>query len=253
MKLLPALTLLISGVCASATMAQSAPAKPDPKKPTPAASSKARGKPATTKQVQPPPAPPPLPDASEEQMVAVERAYLGTYDCEFKQSISITRHMKQGYLDVMWQKSVFTMKPVLSSTGALRLEDVTGRTLMIQIANKSMLMDTKLGQRMVDECLHPEQRAAIEAARVARAAAAASGVAHDHGSGLGIAPGSPAVAASVALTAAAQAASAASAAADAASAAAAAAATAATAASAASALAASAPAPAASGASDAKP
>ena len=37
------------------------------------------------------------------------------------------------------------MKPVLSSTGALRLEDVKGRVLMLQIANKSMLMDTQAG------------------------------------------------------------------------------------------------------------
>lgn len=136
-----------------------------------------------------PPPPPPLADANEEQLAATELAYLGTYDCEFKQSISITRNVKPGYLDVAWQKSVFTMKPVLSSTGALRLEDVTGRTLMIQIANKSMLLDTKIGQRLVDDCLHPAQRAAIEAARLARAAAAASGVEPaSEGSGLGIAP-----------------------------------------------------------------
>ena len=60
-----------------------------------------------------------------------------------------------GYVDVKYKNSTFTMKPVLSSTGALRLEDVTGRTLMLQIANKSMLMDTKIGQRMVDNCVHP--------------------------------------------------------------------------------------------------
>lgn len=134
-----------------------------------------------------PPAPV-LPEASEEQMAAIERAYLGTYDCEFNQSISITRNSKQGYLDVMWQKFVLTMKPVLSSTGALRLEDVTGRTLMIQIANKSMLMDTHAGRRLVDECIHPEQRAAIEAARAARAAAIASGEPAAPQTGLGIAP-----------------------------------------------------------------
>lgn len=137
-----------------------------------------------------PPAPPPLADASEEQLAATELAYLGTYDCEFKQSISITRNTKPGYLDVTWQKSTFTMKPVLSSTGALRLEDVAGRTLMIQIANKSMLLDTKIGQRLVDDCLHPAQRAAIEAARAARAAAAAASGAEPVAevSGLGIAP-----------------------------------------------------------------
>ena len=118
-------------------------------------------------------APPPeivLPVATQEQRDAAERTYFGTYLCEFKQSIQIDRHPKtEGYINVAWNKQLFTMKPVLSSTGALRLEDVTGRTLMIQIANKSMLLDTKLGQRLVDECVSPEQRAAIDKAKLADA------------------------------------------------------------------------------------
>ncbi len=144
----------------------------------------------------PPPLLPPLFDADEDQLAAAERAYLGAYDCEFKQSINIAPHPKPGYINVSWNKEVFTMKPVLSSTGALRLEDVTGRTLMIQIANKSMLLDTKIGRRLVDECLHPAQRAAIEAAKLARAAAAAAAaasgveVAPEPG-GLGITPQKP--------------------------------------------------------------
>ncbi|MET0517866.1 MAG: hypothetical protein ABW005_03415 [Burkholderiaceae bacterium] len=192
MKFIPALTLLIGATCAAPVLAQTATApsaaagKPAAKaataKPAATTASKGKAKPAKAE----PPAPAPLADAGEEQLAATERAYLGTYDCEFKQSVSITRNIKPGYLDVSWQKFVFTMKPVLSSTGALRLEDVTGRTLMIQIANKSMLMDTHLGQRLVDECLHPAQRAAIEAARVARAAAAASGIDTSADSGLGI-------------------------------------------------------------------
>ena len=192
MKIIHTLTLLISLASAGAVMAQSAApaaAKPANKQVGKKAPAKPRGKPVA----KPVPPPPPLADATEEQLAATERAYLGTYDCEFKQSVSITRNIKPGYLDVMWQKDTFTMKPVLSSTGALRLEDVTGRTLMIQIANKSMLMDTHVGRRLVDECLHPEHRAAIEAAKIARAAAAASAAASGleveaDASSLGIAP-----------------------------------------------------------------
>jgi len=69
-----------------------------------------------------------------------------------------------GYVDVRFKAQTWTMKPVLSSTGALRLEDVKGQMLMLQIANKSMLMDTKLGQRVVDACVHDKQRLAIAAA-----------------------------------------------------------------------------------------
>ncbi|WP_349743751.1 hypothetical protein [Roseateles cavernae] len=191
MKIIPTLTLLISLASAGAVMAQ--PAAPAAKPANPQAGKKAPAKPRGKPVAKPVPPPPPLADATEEQLAATERAYLGTYDCEFKQSVSITRNIKPGYLDVMWQKDTFTMKPVLSSTGALRLEDVTGRTLMIQIANKSMLMDTHVGRRLVDECLHPEHRAAIEAAKIARAAAAASAAASGleveaDASSLGIAP-----------------------------------------------------------------
>ena len=66
-----------------------------------------------------------------------------------------------GYIDVKFQKAVYTMKPVQSSTGALRLEDVKGKTLWLQIANKSMLMDVKAGHRIVDGCTHASQREAM--------------------------------------------------------------------------------------------
>jgi len=121
-----------------------------------------------------------------------------------------------GYVDVTHGKLAYVMKPVLSSTGALRLEDVTGKTLMIQIANKSMLLDVKLGQRIVDDCISPQQREMIAQMAAAKAAAAAAGIAPE--AGLGIEIRKPAVAA-VAAVAASAAANAASAAADAASAA----------------------------------
>jgi hypothetical protein len=138
----------------------------------PAAAKPASAKPAAktpAKKNSPPPPEPVLTDADEMQLAAAERAHLGDYACEFKESVHIQKHPKvAGYVDVVWKKNTFTMKPVLSSTGALRLEDVTGRTLMIQIANKSMLLDTKIGQRLLDECVHPEQERLMAAAKAAR-------------------------------------------------------------------------------------
>ena len=57
------------------------------------------------------------------------------------------------------------MKPVLSSTGAVRLEDVRGESLMVQIAAKSMLLNTKTGQRIVDACIRPKQKELMAAAK----------------------------------------------------------------------------------------
>jgi hypothetical protein len=164
-----------------AVMAQT-PAKPAAK-PAVKAAAKAPAK----KQPAKAPVPAPLADASPEQLEAAKLAYLGQYECELKQSIDIQPHAaKAGYVDVHWDKQTFTMKPVLSSTGALRLEDITGRTLMIQIANKSMLLDVKAGQRLVDDCVSPGQRELMASIAAQRAADAASGVvAADSSLGLG--------------------------------------------------------------------
>jgi hypothetical protein len=100
--------------------------------------------------------------ASPEQIDAAGRTLTGAYECEFNQSVTVEPNTKApGYIDVKFQKSIFTMKPVQSSTGALRLEDVKGKTLWLQIANKSMLMDQKAGRRIVDGCTHASQREAM--------------------------------------------------------------------------------------------
>ncbi len=101
----------------------------------------------------------------------------GRYDCDFGQTVEVTTDAKRpGYVGVQLGKQSWVMKPVLSSTGALRIEDVKARMLLLQIANKSMLMDVIAGRRLVDECVHETQRQTM-AARAAEAAAAASAAA----------------------------------------------------------------------------
>jgi hypothetical protein len=110
-----------------------------------------------------------LPAADATQMAAADRTHLGSYECDFKQTLEVAKNTKTpGYVDVGFKSKTYTMKPVLSDTGALRLEDVTGRTLLIQIANKSMLMDVKAGQRLVDDCVHENQRASSIAVKAAQ-------------------------------------------------------------------------------------
>lgn len=116
--------------------------------------------------------------ADPEQISAAERVFYGVYDCEFNQSINIAASAEHfAYVDLKLAKSNYLMKPVLSSTGAVRLEDVRNETLMVQIASKSMLLNVKTGQRLVDACVSPKQRELIEVARAAKAEAAASAAA----------------------------------------------------------------------------
>jgi hypothetical protein len=104
----------------------------------------------------------PLAAAGTEQLEAANVAHLGDYDCEFDQKVTLEPYSKAaGYIEMKNKSQAWVMKPVMSSTGALRLEDVRGRMLMIQIANKSMVMDTQIGQRLVDGCVHEKQRSFI--------------------------------------------------------------------------------------------
>jgi len=57
--------------------------------------------------------------------------------------------------------------PEETTTGALRLEDKKAGIVWLQIPSKSMLMNARIGQRMVDGCMHAEQRAATAAVEAA--------------------------------------------------------------------------------------
>ena len=141
-----------------------------------------------------------LPPADSEQLAAAALILFGDYACEFDKSLRVGLNPKfDGYVDLLFDKQLFTLKPVLSHTGALRLEDVRGRLLLVQIPVKSMVMDVKIGRRLVDDCTHetqlenrrklaaapalpglgidPEKAAADAAALAASAAASAPAVA----------------------------------------------------------------------------
>lgn len=144
-----------------------------------------------------------IPAASAEQVDAAERVYYGVYDCEFNQSIQIVASAKHpSYVDIKHGKADYLMKPVLSSTGAIRLEDVRGETLMVQIAAKSMLLNVKTARRLVDDCISPKQRELNEAARAAKAAAVAAAAAPSApAAAAAAAPSAPAAAVAAASTA----------------------------------------------------
>jgi len=113
----------------------------------------------------------PIADAGPEQVKAAGMVYYGKYDCEFNQKIDIAQSTQHsGYVDLKLGRSDWLMRPVLSSTGAIRLEDVRGEMLMVQIAAKSMLLDVKTGHRLVDDCISVAQRQLLEAAKAASAA-----------------------------------------------------------------------------------
>jgi hypothetical protein len=148
MRPLHSLALIGALLALSTTVSAQNNAAAKPSKPAPAKA----GKPAAA----PPPA---VAAADPEQLMAASLALYGHYDCEFNQVLQVSKNDKhEGYVDVDFAKHKYMMKPVRSTTGALRLEEVSGGMLVVQIPAKSMMMDTKAGRRIVDACLHEEQR-----------------------------------------------------------------------------------------------
>jgi hypothetical protein len=142
---------LALGAAAADAQTKKAPAKPAAKtsKTTKAAAAGAAGAAAVAA----------LPTANAEQMTAYNAAHLGSYDCEFGQKIMVEKSSTDGYVNLKYKNDQWTMKPELSSTGALNMNDVKGKMRYLQIANKSMLMDTSAGRRVVDGCQHDKQKA----------------------------------------------------------------------------------------------
>jgi len=158
MKRLAPLAAAVALAVPGVVLAQSAPsAKPSPQ----AKAHRIANQPARSAAPVAAAAPIDLPAAGGEQMAAASLAHFGEYQCEFNQTLHVAMNpTHDGYLDVSFRNRTYTMKPVLSHTGAVRLEDVRGQMLVVQIATKSMMIDTKLGQRVVDGCMHEAQRVA---------------------------------------------------------------------------------------------
>ena len=101
--------------------------------------------------------PPETPLAPQELSIA-ERVHVGHLPCELGASVQMTADANTpGYFNLQGKGYKYRMKPVTTSTGAIRLEDEKAGAVWLQLANKSMLMDQKNGRRLADECAHPDQ------------------------------------------------------------------------------------------------
>lgn len=99
-----------------------------------------------------------------EELAVAERVHTGHIACELGASVNVTPDPKApGRFHISGKGFAYHMTPVVSSTGAVRLEDTQRGAVWLQIANKSMLMNQKLGQRLADDCMSPAQVQVAEA------------------------------------------------------------------------------------------
>ncbi len=84
--------------------------------------------------------------------------HTGRMVCELGNSVTVTPDPQQpARFIVQMKKNTYLMTPVATTTGAVRLEDPQAGAMWLQLPHKSMLMNSKLGQRMADECQSDHQ------------------------------------------------------------------------------------------------
>lgn len=162
MKTLLASVFLLLFTVNSLVMAEP---KASPKKPSKAVRKPVARAPVAPVQVQPPSLP--LRPLGEAELNEAKRVFVGYLPCEMGASVTIEKSPHEaGYFQLRFGKQVYHMAPVLTTTGAIRLEDHHGHTTWLQLANKSMLVSDKLGRRLVDACMNPEQIQFVEETKI---------------------------------------------------------------------------------------
>lgn len=96
---------------------------------------------------------------TDAELVIAQRVHTGRIQCELGADITVTADEKNpGFFNVSAGKQRYYMHPVESRTGAIRLEDGRAEAMMLQLGNKSMVLNQKLGQRVADDCQTAEQK-----------------------------------------------------------------------------------------------
>jgi hypothetical protein len=99
-----------------------------------------------------------------QELEIAQQIEVGEVACELGVSVSVKADPRSpGYFDIQGKKFRFRMVPVVTSTGALRLQDERAGAVWLQLANKSMLMSQKAGARLADACMSPTQLAVTRA------------------------------------------------------------------------------------------
>lgn len=75
----------------------------------------------------------------------------GNFYCELGNRVDVASGAN-GAVKLTWKGRSYTMSTVSTTTGAVRLEDKASGLVWIQIPAKSMLLNSKQGQQLANEC-----------------------------------------------------------------------------------------------------
>ncbi len=103
---------------------------------------------------------------SAAQVELAQWVQVGTMPCELGQSVVLAADpLAMGFFSLHIGRARYRMAPELTTTGAIRLEDKGAGIVWLQLANKSMLMNQKLGRRLADECKSAVQQVVADEMR----------------------------------------------------------------------------------------
>jgi hypothetical protein len=122
----------------------------------PAASGMSSGAPIAVPQSGPlltPTLPPTSREAPPDAPIVVLRARSGVFTCELGRQVLVKEVASDSNsMIVNWQKRDVTLRGGHTASGALRYEDVRTGLAWIIIVGKAMLLDTRKGQQLANEC-----------------------------------------------------------------------------------------------------
>lgn len=77
----------------------------------------------------------------------------GVYHCDMNRRVELRQVADDKKSAILyWERRNYTLHAVSTQTGALRLEDKTSGLTWIVIPGKSMLLDTRLGRQLANDC-----------------------------------------------------------------------------------------------------
>jgi hypothetical protein len=88
----------------------------------------------------------------------IEGSTVTNFNCELGNKVTIyTNDNDDKHIAIRWKDKVHRLGRIGTSTGANRFENRKAGLVWINIPSKAMLLDSKKGQQLANECRNPEQ------------------------------------------------------------------------------------------------
>jgi hypothetical protein len=95
---------------------------------------------------------------TEAQLEAAGQVFTGEATCGFGQRVGLASVSgKPGHFTFKHGRATYHLVPEPTRSGAVRLEDKRLGYVWLQIPAKSMLLNARIGRRVLDECRMPQQ------------------------------------------------------------------------------------------------